>query len=110
MQIENGYVVLEDGTRLKAISGGGSMMGGGGGGGGDMAGAAGMGSSMDWTFGQGKVWDEKTKRQMQLLHDLIGASGGAGAHSTASAQSVPPAQVHPMVPFILSHLLGFGGR
>ncbi len=92
-----------------AGAGAGAEAGAGAGGGGDMAGGLGMGSSIDWTFGQGKVWDEKTKRQMALLQSLIGASGGAGAHSTSSAQSVPPAQIHPMVPFVLSKLLGFGG-
>lgn len=93
---------------MAGLMGGGAGAGAGAGGGGDMAGAAGMGSQMDWTFGQGKVWDEKTKRQMQLLTSLIGARN-AGA-PVNSGQTMSPTQIHPAIPFILSQLLGFGGR
>lgn len=80
--------------------------GGGGGGMGGLGAGLGMGS-MDWTFGQGKVWDEKTNRQMALLRALIAASGNAGVHSTSSAQAVQAAPIHTQAPMTLAQLLGF---
>jgi hypothetical protein len=45
-------------------------------GGGTVAGAAGAGQGIDWTFGQKGVYDDKTKRKMELLKALIGSNTG----------------------------------
>jgi hypothetical protein len=90
MRIDNGYVVLADGTRLKAISGGGGGMGAGagaGGGGGGMGAMAGAGQNIDWTFGQKEVYDDRVSRELTLLDRLIRATPNAGSSSVNRGQT-----------------------
>jgi hypothetical protein len=107
---EPGFVVLADGTRLKAISGGQGGMGAGAGGGG-MASAAGAGQNIDWTFGQKEVYDERVKREMGLLTSLIrntppGANVNTGQTPGAAqrAQTWDPSSI-----LALARLFSFRG-
>ena len=111
MVIENGYVVLEDGTCLRAICGGGEGMGTGGGatGAGAAQGVGGM-SNVDLTFGQGKVYNEKVGRELALLQALIGASAGRSP-GVNTGQTPGPAQFRGgWDPSMILKLLSFTGR
>ena len=66
----------------------------------------GMGSSMDWTFGQKGVWDDKMKRKMALMMQLIGSNRGS---QVVPGQSPGPTKVDSWDPSLILKLLSFAG-
>lgn len=69
----------------------------------------GMGSSMDWTFGQKGVWDDKMKRKMALMLQLIGSNHGS---QVVPGQNPGQTKVDGWDPSIIMKLMSFvgGGR
>jgi hypothetical protein len=77
-------------------------------GGGTAQGAAGAGQNIDWTFGQKGVWDEKTKRRMDLLTKLIGSNSGQPTTQGQSPGATPVSSWDPRQ--IMQMLNTFGGK